>query len=98
MALLGTYIENNMIIAGPLTIDPAKKRPVTAFKMLEAYDIIMRDLGITSYVLPVEQGCIVEKVIDRYYSHISPYSVKDGYKFYIRYLDGSWEAPYGQKH
>jgi hypothetical protein len=95
VGVVGTTIQNKMIIAGPLAIDSSQRRVFTALRLMEAYDTAMRNIGVRTYILPVEQGSLLGKIVERYYKDVTPYAGNGNVMFYTRRLDGSQEAAHG---
>lgn len=85
IGLIGTKITNNMIVAGPLVIKSDRRRIMTAIRMVEMYEIAMKGLGISSFIFSVEDGSLLEKLIERY-GYEPPYAEEEGRKFYVRRL------------
>lgn len=57
VGFLSTRPSKQAIIAGPLVIDRATSRPaITAWRLADAYEIILRRAGVTSYAFHVSAG------------------------------------------
>lgn len=47
---LGTNTQQSMIIAGPLVIKSDKKRTFTIIRLVEAYELVMKECKIKSFI------------------------------------------------
>jgi hypothetical protein len=57
IGFLGTIPNCGMVAAGPLVVDPTLKAPaITAMRLCEAYEQILREAGVTSYRLAVDRA------------------------------------------
>jgi hypothetical protein len=83
IGFVGTRIEKQMIIAGPLTMNSDRQRVFTAIRLAEAYESAMRNLGITRFIFCAQTGGLIDKAIKRYYPSMQPYAMRDGNAFYI---------------
>lgn len=84
VGVLGTTIQNDMIVAGPLLIAKELRGYRIIIHLIDFYDLALSSLGITSYVFSVEKGNdrwlnLVKRVYD-----IEPYAEKDGVLFFIK--------------
>ena len=91
VGILGTRVENKMVIAGPLVLRSDKRRSFTAMRLFEYYEHSMKGMGITSYIFNTESGHIFDKVI-REKLELEPYASEGGRNFYIRKLSNGNES------
>lgn len=91
VGFIATEIQDHMIVAGPLVVKSDRRRVFTALRLVNAYENAMRNMGITSFIIPAEHGGLIEEFVTRYYPSVAPYAKQQGYSFYIRRLDGSQE-------
>jgi hypothetical protein len=93
VGILGTSIQNNMIVAGPLLLRSDKRRAFTALHLCVEYEEDLHTLGIKSYIFSAEEGGIMEEAVKRYMHGMEPYAIENGRKFYIRRLDKDQSSP-----
>ena len=86
VGILGTDTSGEFIIAGPLVLKGDRLRAFTLIRLIDFYDAVMREAGVTAYIFSVEDGNTkwIDK-IDKTFS-LSPYAHKDGRAFYVRNL------------
>jgi len=86
VGVLGTNIEQDCILAGPLVLKQDKKRSFTILRLVELYDFTMRKAGIRSYLFCTELGN--EKWLEyvERLGGLKPYSYKGGHAWFIRDL------------
>ena len=80
---LGTGIQDDMIVAGPLVLKKDKKRSFTLIRLVEHYEATMRQCGIKSFIFYVELDN--EKYLDyvkRVYG-AEPYAEQDGRAWFV---------------
>lgn len=84
--LLSTYIQKDLIVAGPLVLRSGQKRYWTLIRLIENYELVMRTVGVTSYIFSVEEDnqAWLDKIDDVF--HLEPYATQDGRNFYVRKL------------
>lgn len=80
---IGTKIEKQMIIAGPLVMRSDKRRVFQALRLCDAYRLVMQSLGIKSFIFYGPVGGLMDNLIKRYYPSLHPYAIADGNAFYI---------------
>lgn len=83
VGVMGTVPHEEMVLAGPLVLRHDKRRPFTAIKMLQLYEITMRGLGMKSVIFSTETDSFVDSAVRRYFPDIAPYAYKDGNRFYV---------------
>jgi len=88
VGVLGTNIEQDYILAGPLVLKKDKKRSFTILRLVELYDFTMREAGIRSYLFStaLENEKWLEYV--ERLGGLKPYSYKNGQAWFIRNLKG----------
>jgi|SRR4249919_3225221 hypothetical protein len=86
VGVAATRIEDEMIVMGPLCLKSDRRRPRTAIRLIDLYDIAMRGMGITSYIFHIEQGNLWEKLVNKAMPDLTPYAMRDGINYYIRRL------------
>jgi hypothetical protein len=86
IGIIGTDIQNDMILAGPLVVKSDRKRIMSAIKMVEMYEMALRAVKISTFIFYVEEGSFLDKMIARY-SEYQPYAVQGTKKFFIRRLN-----------
>lgn len=91
LGFLSTDTSQDLIVAGPLVMASDKRRPMLALKLAEAYELALRNLGITSYIMAVAPDSLMEKALQRYTPETECYAEAEGHKFYIRRLP-EWAA------
>lgn len=79
---IGTHIQKNMIIAGPLVVESSRRRVFTVMRLCEAYQLALASMGIKAFILSVEIGSLLDRGIGRYYPDAKPYAVEGNRKFY----------------
>ena len=92
---IGTRIDKKMIVAGPLVLRSDRQRIFTALRLAEAYEMAMRNLNIKSFIFYGEADGLLVRAIQRYYPHVTPYSVVGSNNFYIWKINDGWR---GSKH
>jgi len=90
IGMLGTHIQKKMIVAGPLTLKSDQWRWRTAIRLIEAYETVMTNLKIKSFIFYSETDGVLTRGIERYYPYITPYAMRDGYNFYIWRIEDGW--------
>lgn len=87
VGVLSTHVANKMIIAGPMVIKNDKPRYWTLIRLIEQYERVMRDAGVTSFIfsVPVDQYPEYVKQIDKL--GMKPYAQEGGRNFYVRNLE-----------
>lgn len=93
VGILGTMIQRNMIVAGPLLVRSDKRRAFTALQLCVKYEEDLTSLGIRTYLFSAEEGGIMEEAVKRYMHGMEPYAVENGRKWYIRRLDQDQSSP-----
>lgn len=84
MGFLGTLKAKDAIVAGPLVIDPtAKAQGLLAMRLVEAYEEILTQAGVTSYIFGIDKAnaswrALVEK------RGFTPYADDDTDTWYIK--------------
>lgn len=88
IGFLGTHYQDELVIAGPLVLKDAEHPRVHAAYMLcELYETAMRSLGVTSYIMHVEDGNFMDQAIKRYNPPgLEQYAREGSRTFYIRRL------------
>lgn len=83
IGVLATTKHPEMVLAGPLVLRHDKRRPFTAIKLIQLYEITMRGLGIKSVIVHAVKNSFVSKGIDRYFENLRPYAETDDDTFFI---------------
>lgn len=88
VGVLGTNVEHNYILAGPLVVKGDKQRFRTILRLCEMYDLAMRTAGVQSYIFCTELSNkrwleYIDTVLG-----LVPYSYKDGRAWFLRDLKG----------
>jgi len=86
VGVLGTNIEQDYILAGPLALKKDKKRSFTILRLVELYDFTMREAGIRSYLFCTELGNTKWLEYVERLGGLQPYSYKGGHAWFIRDL------------
>ena len=89
VGICGTRIVDKMILAGPLVVRTDKRRLFTILRLCEAYETAMSGIGVTSFILSVEHGSILQRGMERYFPDQKPYASEDGSDFYIWKVRGN---------
>lgn len=84
--IFSTHFVRNMIIAGPLVLKGGAKRYWTLIRLIENYERVMRQTGVTSYIFSVDVNDKkwLDKISDVW--KIEPYAEQNGRFFYMRNL------------
>jgi hypothetical protein len=83
VGFLATTPNDEMVLAGPLVMRHDVRRPRTAIRMMDLYQITLRGLGLHSIIFSLDPRFdLMKKMFERYYPHIQPYSFKDGRAYY----------------
>ena len=86
IGFLGTHYQDNLIIAGPMVLK--EKNIMILWRLCEAYESAMRALGITQYIMSVEDGNIMDLAIKRYDPPgMEKYAREGNRDFYVRRLN-----------
>lgn len=96
VGVVGTTIQDKMVIAGPLVLESSHRRVFLGIRLIEAYENAMRNIGVKTYIIGVEPGSLLARVKERYYPDLKPYAEEGGMMFFTRRLDGSQERPHGR--
>jgi hypothetical protein len=81
---MGTLIQDDMIIAGPLVLNANRRRPMLAFRLMQAYETAMENIGIRSVILWTEQdGPLAAAIAKATEGRMSPYAVTEGRNWYV---------------
>ena len=88
VGVLGTNVEQDYILAGPLVLKSDKKRSFTIVRLVDLYDTTMRACGIKSFLFCTELTNTkwleyIDKVLG-----FKPYCEEDGRAWFIRNLEG----------
>lgn len=83
IGLLATTPDSEMVLAGPLVLRHDKRRPFTAIKMINLYEMTMRGLGIESVIFHTVKGGFLTDGIDRYFPGLKPYAEDGEDQFYV---------------
>lgn len=87
IGILSTNTEQGMIIAGPLAIRADRPHPMVAVRLIEAYDAVMRSLGIKQYIFSSVKGERFEKAAIEY--GFKPWTYNAGHTFFKRELEAN---------
>lgn len=87
LGFLGTRIEKNMIIAGPLVMAQSRRLIFTALRLCEAYEAAMLDMGIASFIFHTHTGSLLDRALKRYYPSMKPYATRGDHAFYVWRID-----------
>lgn len=81
---ISTHISNDLIVAGPMVIKSGRPRYWTLIRLIENYETVMRDIGITAYVFSIDASDEkwTQDIWDIYGTR--PYAERDGRKFFVR--------------
>lgn len=83
VGLLATTPDPNMVLAGPLVLRQDERRPFTAIKMINLYEMTMRGLGIDSVVFHAVKDSFLTKGVSRYFPDLKPYAESGEDQFFI---------------
>ena len=86
IGFIGTAIKDGMIIAGPLLIRSDMRRPITALRLVEAYENAMRNMGIKTFIFNADDDSVIHEAVRRYVPDMQPYASAMGKHFFIRRL------------
>lgn len=84
VGLMSCYIQDDMVIAGPLTLRTDVRRPITALRLCEKFERELSRAGVTRYIIHAERGTILEEAIPRYTPNMECYHDDGTARFYIR--------------
>lgn len=89
IGFLSTHRKDGYVTAGPLVIDKATG-PITAMRLLEAYDQVMRALGLQAYLFGVEKkgrwNAVVHRGMDGAAESFKKLAETDTMVWYMRML------------
>ena len=93
VGFLSTAPSQKAIIAGPLIVDPTRGSAWVTIRLIEAYERLLRDAGIHTYLFFVEDvnrgwQCLVRKCLEC--AALEDYAKTDGKTWYIRRLNHGW--------
>lgn len=83
VGLLATTPHTEMVLAGPLVLRHDRRRPMTAIKLINLYELTMRGLGIESVIFHAVKDGFLTQGIDRYFPNIRPYAEDGEDQFFI---------------
>lgn len=86
VAVLGTDTSQNQIVCGPLVLKQDRKRIFTLIGLIEAYDSVMRNAGVTEYIFAVDDTDGVYRSRIKDLTGIEPYANENGKDFFVRKL------------
>lgn len=87
LGVLSTDLQKNLVVAGPLVINKKIRGYRVIVGLVDAYDEVMRGMGITSYVHSVDENNKPWlNMIERAYGD-EPYAKQNGRLFFIKKLD-----------
>ncbi len=87
LGFLGTLKTKDAVVAGPLVIDPTTKAPgLLAMRLVEAYEQVLTQAGITSYLFGIDTKntswkALVEK------RGFAPYAGDENSTWYIKEIE-----------
>ena len=86
VGVLSTHITDKVIVAGPMVIKNDKPRYWTLIRLIEQYERVMKQAGVTQFVfsVPVDQYPRYVEQIDKL--GMKPYAQEGGRNFYVRNL------------
>ena len=87
VGVISTYIQDKMVIAGPMALRSDRRRARTAIRLIDFYDITMRGLGLVSYIFHTEIGSVLDGLVSKAMPDMHPYAIKNGSRFFIRRLN-----------
>ncbi len=85
VGVLATRIQDNMIVAGPMALKSDRRRPRTALRLAELYDIAMKGMGVTSYIFNTEAGGVMDQIVQKL-GVAEQYASTGAENYYIRRL------------
>ena len=83
VGMCGTRIVNKMILAGPLMVRTDRRRMFTVLRLCEAYEAAMGSMGISSFILSVDRGSVLQRAVERYLPTQKPYATDDNTDFHV---------------
>jgi len=92
LGCLSTNSQKDLIVAGPLVIKKGIKGYRIVVGLVDAYDKVMKSLGITRYIHSVDEGntkwlAMIEKAYGD-----KPYAHEQGRYFFVKRLDRDLNA------
>lgn len=86
VGLLGTHISKGHVCAGPLVLRSDRARYWTIIRLVDTYDKVMSEMGLSYYIISVEQSN--KEWIDKVENLVGlkPYSTDENHRFYVRRL------------
>lgn len=84
VGLISCYIENDLVVCGPLTLRSDIRRPVTALRLCERFEEALSGIGINSYIIRTDGESIITEAIPRYTPEMKPYAKEGDSYFYVR--------------
>ena len=92
IGIVGTRVHKGMIVGGPLVVRTDRRRLFTILRLCEAYDNAMKSLGISTFILSVDKGSILDRGMARYFPQQAPYAEDEGNRYFL------WKVgQYGQQ-
>jgi hypothetical protein len=82
VGVCGTRIVDKMILAGPLMVRTDYRRLFTILRLCEAYEAAMSQIGVSTFILSVEHGSILQRGMERYFPDEKPYATEGNYDYY----------------
>lgn len=88
LGFIATTPRSDMVLAGPLVMRQDKRRPLTALRLAQMYEMSLRNLGITSFIFYAdEKDSVFVKAMDRYFPEVRPYAKSGSTLFYSWHID-----------
>ena|SRR5262245_36133084 len=88
VGFLGTHTDDELVFGGPLVMRHNEDPPMlVVYQLCELYEISMRQIGIKSYIMSVEDDTFFDQAIKRYNPPNMEQYAREGNKtFYVRRL------------
>ena len=87
IGFIGTLPKPDMILAGPLVMKPDRIRPFALMKLVSAYDQVMANLNVKSYVFSTKKDSGFNRGIEHFLDHMDPYAQEGDELFYVRNIE-----------
>lgn len=87
VGFIATADRPDMVLAGPLVIRSDRRRPWLAMRLLGLYEMVLKNMGITTYIFNLEPGYeFLKRGMERYFPELEPYAGDGDRLFYKRTL------------
>lgn len=84
VGFISTHIEGESIVCGPLVVKTDRNHAMTLVRLVEAYDLALRSMGIEWYIFHTPKNGKLEQLAEKI--GFKPYEERDGEVFFLRDL------------